>query len=297
MENLFRYIVKEEDKELRIKELLKRRLGFSSRLLAKLKRGDHVFLNGQLIKMYEKGIPGDEITVTLPREISDFEPQAIPIEIIYEDRALLLLNKQPGYVVHPTKGHPDNTIANGVMRHMLDRGESYKIRFINRLDRDTSGVLLIGKNSHSQDYLTKQFQDNTVVKKYMAVVKGILEDDNGTIDEPIGRPVDGDIKRTVMPDGAPSVTHYRVLERFKEHTLVELTLETGRTHQIRVHMTHIGHPIVGDDLYGDSEDLINRQALHASQVIFDHPVTKERMSVSADLPQDIKLLIQELKSK
>ena len=160
---------------------------------------------------------------------------------------------------------------------------------------DTSEVLLIGKNSHSR-LSNKTIQDNTIVKKYITVVKGILEDDNGTIDEPIGRPVVGLVKNS-NADGAPSVTHYRVLERFKEHTLVELTLETGRTHQIRVHMTHIGHPIVGDDLYGDSEDLINRQALHASQVIFDHPVTKERMSVSADLPQDIKLLIQELKSK
>ncbi len=297
MENRFKYIVKEEDKELRIKELLKRRFGFSSRLLTKLKKGEHVFLNGESIKMYEKGRPGDEITVTLPKEISDFEPQPIPIDIIYEDRDLLILNKQPGYVVHPTKGHPDNTIANGVMRHMLDRGESYKIRFINRLDRDTSGVLLIGKNSHSQDYLTKQFQEGTVVRKYIAVVKGIVKNNSGTIDEPIGRPIEGDIKRTVMPDGAPSVTHYRVIERFIEHTLVELKLETGRTHQIRVHMTHIGHPIVGDDLYGYAEDLIERQALHASEVIFDHPVTRQRMSISADLPQDIKVLIQELKSK
>lgn len=297
MGNTFKYIIKKEDKELQIKELLKRRLGLSSRLLRKLKKDDYVCLNGKPIMMFEKGIVGEEITVSLPKESSGFEPQPIPIDVIYEDNDLLLVNKQPGYVVHPTKGHPNNTIANGIMQYMIDRGESYKIRFINRLDMDTTGVLLIGKNSHCQDDFARQVDRGSVVKKYIAVVNGIVNEDVGKIDEPIGKPIDDKVRRAVISNGSPSVTHYRVLERFKkQYTLIELTLDTGRTHQIRVHMAHIGHPIVGDELYGNQAIwMIDRQALHAIQLDFDHPVTKERMSVTADLPQDIKSLLQQIK--
>jgi 23S rRNA pseudouridine1911/1915/1917 synthase len=293
----FEYIIKENDKELPIKELLKRNFSFSSRLMTKLKVNNLVQLNGSLIKMYEKGNPGDRITVSLPNEKSDFEPENIPISVVYEDDDLLIINKQPGYVVHPTKGHPCHTIANGVMNYMLENQKHFKIRFINRLDMDTSGLLAIAKNSHCQDDMSKQMGENGVTKKYAAVVKGIIAEEEGTVDLPIDKEQEDHVKRAVIKDGYPSVTHYKVLERFeKGYTLVELVLETGRTHQIRVHMSHIGHPIVGDVLYGEASVwLIERQALHARYLSFRHPVTNQFMEMEATLPDDMLTLLEKIK--
>ncbi|MDD2216296.1 MAG: RluA family pseudouridine synthase [Eubacteriales bacterium] len=293
----FQYTITENDEEHSIKELLKSRLGISSRLLRKLKNENGVYLNRQPVKMNEKGNRGDQITLSMPIETSNFQPERIPIDVIYEDRDLLAINKQPGYVVHPTKGHPGHTLANGIMQYMLDRGDSYKIRFINRLDMDTSGVLLVGKNSYCQDHFFKQAEDGRVVKKYVALVHGSLERDEGVIDLPIGKPIDDQIRRTVMTEGDPSCTHYRVLERFKRSfSWVEITLETGRTHQIRVHMAHLGYPVVGDVLYGKPTVwLIERQALHAVQLDFDHPVSKQRLSLKAPIPQDIIELLNKIK--
>ena len=292
----FEYIIKENDKELPIKELLKRNFGFSSRLMIKLKVNNLVHLNGNLVKMYEKGNPGDRISVFLPKEKSDFEPENIPISVVYEDDDILIINKQPGYVVHPTKGHPCHTMANGIMNYMIENQKHFKIRFINRLDMDTSGLLAIAKNSHCQDDMSKQMAENGVTKKYMAVVKGIIADEDGTINLPIDKEHEDHVKRAVMEDGFQSVTHYKVLERFeKGYTLVELVLETGRTHQIRVHMTHIGHPIVGDVLYGEASVwLIERQALHARYLSFHHPVTHQFIELEAPLPDDMEELLEKL---
>ena len=297
MNERYQYIIKNEDTELPIKELLKRRLGISSRLLRKLKDGDRVYLNGRKVKLFERGRTGEKITVVLPEESSGFPPEPIPIDVIYEDPDLLAINKQPGFVVHPTKGHPCHTIANGLMKYMLDRGDNYKIRFINRLDRDTTGILLIGKNSHCQDDFARQASEGRVEKKYIAIVKGLVMQEKGIIDLPVGKPVDDQIKRAVIPDGYPSITHYRVLERFeKGYTLVRISLETGRTHQIRVHMSHIGHPVLGDVLYGgEAVRLIERQALHAEQLHFQHPITGDRLSLHAPLPEDMENLLHLLR--
>jgi len=294
MDDRYQYIIKNEDTELPIKELLKRRLGISTRLLRKLKEGDCVYLDGRTIRLCEKGKAGERITLLLPEESSGFIPEAIPIEVIFEDPDLLAINKQPGFVVHPTKGHPCHTIANGLMKYMLDRGDRYKIRFINRLDMDTTGILLIGKNSHCQDDFSKQAAAGRIEKKYLAVVKGLVMQDGGTIDLPVGKPVDDQLRRAVIPDGYPSITHYEVLERFdRGYTLVRLLLETGRTHQIRVHMSHIGHPVIGDVLYGgEAVHLIERQALHAEELHFNHPITGERLSLYAPLPEDMKRLLR-----
>lgn len=295
-ESKFTYIIKEDDEGLKVKELMKRRFGFSSRLMRKLKVQGGVELNGAFVKLYEKGKAGDTLTVELPEETSEFEPENIKISVLYEDDDLLLINKQPGYVVHPTKGHANHTIANGLMQYMIDTDQSFKIRFINRLDMDTSGVLLIGKNSHCQDDFSKQAAENKVEKKYTAIVKGLVKEDAGTVDEPIGLEEVDHVRRTVRDDGYPSVTHYRVLERYeKGYTMVELLLETGRTHQIRVHMAHLGHPVVGDVLYGKQEDLlIERQALHAKSLSFLHPVSRRPMTVEAPLPQDMQRLMEKL---
>ena len=327
----FTYIVKESDRELSIKELLSRNFSFSSRFMTKLKQNRLIFLNGESMPGWILPNPGDVITVVTPEETSDFPPEAIPISIVYEDDDLLVINKQPGIVVHPTKGKPCHTIANGLMKRMLDKGESYKIRFVNRLDMNTSGLLIVAKNSYAQDNLTKQMKTDHIQKKYMAIVSGVMAQDSGTIDLPLGRPDPNEVERWVVPveeGGYPSVTHFKVLKRFKKNTLVELQLETGRTHQIRIHLAYIGHPIESDHLYchgdpfeyrrihGDPRpsldgspgprmetnpeivsDIINRQALHAFSLTFKHPVTGERLHLEAPLPDDMKRALAYLEAR
>lgn len=295
--NKFEYIVKEEDAGLSYKELIRNNFTFSSRLMTKLKQNKLIFINDKFKEIYLLANPGDIITIKLPEEKSNFIPEQIAISPVFEDSNLLIINKQPGYVVHPTKGHPIHTMANGIMQHMINTNQSFKIRFINRLDMDTSGLLAIAKNSHSQDNFTKQMKDNKVSKRYVAIVKGIIEKDEGTINAPLGRPDLEKPERAVMENGSPSITHYKVLERYeKGYTYVELLLETGRTHQIRVHMSHIGYPVVGDHLYGGENPwLIERQALHARFLSFYHPMTGEFMEVEAPLPDDMVKVIEKIK--
>ncbi len=305
----FRYVVKKEDEGLKIKSLLKCNLGFSTRLLNKLKVQGGVLLEGEPVKMHIKPEAGQVITIGLPEERSEFIPEDIPISIVYEDDDLLVINKQPGFVVHPTNGHPIHTLANGIMKYMIDSEQSFKIRFVNRLDMNTSGLLIVAKNSFCQKDFAVQMANQKVIKKYVAMVTGHMANDEGTIDLPIGKADEERVERVVREDGAPSVTHYKVLERYtkqginrnqdlivKEFTLVELLLETGRTHQIRVHMAEIGHPVVGDILYGeDSPLLIERQALHAKYLRFQHPVTGEILEPEAPLPKDMLDLIEKIK--
>lgn len=304
----FTYTVTDQDVNMTVKLILKKRLGFSKRLLIRLKQGEgKVTRNGRKVRLFADVIAGDVIQAELPAERCHFIPQDIPIEAVYEDQDMLVINKQPWVVVHPTMGHPTGTIANGLMKRMEERGEHFKIRFVNRLDRDTSGLMMVAKNSHCQDVMTKQMKSDSVTKKYLAVVHGIIKEEAGTVDLPIGRKEPEDIRRCVMEDGYPSVTHYKVLRRFPEKadtpewaaggfTLLELRLETGRTHQIRVHMSHVGHPLAGDPLYGRQEpELIGRQALHAASLRFVHPVSGETVELAAPLPDDMEQLIQKLK--
>lgn len=294
----FTYIATKEDIDTPVKTLVKRHFRFSSRLMTKLKQQNLVFLNGISVPGWYTPKEGDMISVQLPEETSNFPTEDIPIYVAYEDDDLLIINKQPGVTVHPTKGHPEHTIANGLMKYMEDTGQSFKIRFVNRLDMDTTGLLIVAKNSHAQDELTKQMKANTVEKRYKAVVKGIIEEDSFTIDLPIGRPSSESIKRQVLfnEKGYPSITHVNVLERYPSgYSLVELRLETGRTHQIRVHMSHIGHPLAGDWLYDGPCDVFpDRQALHSYYLAFNHPVTGKRIAVSAPLPEDMENLLKTL---
>lgn len=319
----FNYIVTENDKELTCKELLRRNFSFSSRLMTKIKQQELVTLNGEKVRLWITPQVGDKLTVTLPEETCDFPAEDIPIEVVFEDKDLLVINKQPGVVVHPTKGKPNHTIANGLMKKMQDDGESYKIRFVNRLDMNTSGLLIIAKNGFTQDHLTKQMKADHIQKKYMAVVDGIIAEDSGTINKPIGRPDPDEVERWILPvedGGYDSITHFKVRERFETagYTLVELRLETGRTHQIRVHLSSIGHPITGDHLYNNGDpflyrklhgdfrriegadevstsEYIDRQALHAYSLTFIHPVTGEQLALEAPLPEDIKKMIETFK--
>ena len=285
---------------LTINQILKQNYHFSVRFKTKMKYQSLVDLNGEITKGYIKPAEGDTISVRLPEESSDFPPEDIPLDIIYEDDDIIIINKQPGIIVHPTKGHPYHTIANGIMKYMADSGQSFKVRFANRIDMDTSGIIIVAKNSNAQNELSFQMKRGTVVKKYIALVEGDVTEDHFEIDLPIGRPGEVSIQRAIMDvtdGGKEALSEVEVLERYhsKEHgdfSLVEVTLHTGRTHQIRVHLSSIGHPIAGDELYGGSTRLILRQALHACYIEFNHPFSNERISFTSDIPKDIKATIK-----
>ena len=294
----YSYIVTEADRGATVRQIMKRRLGFSGRLIAKFKRGlGSVRRNGIPVRNFAEVIPGDVLDITMPEDVSHFEPEDIPVEVIYEDEDLILVNKQPGITVHPTKTHPDGTLANGLMKRMNDTGDRYKIRFVNRLDMDTSGILIVARNSHCQDAISKMMKRDQVKKYYFAIVHGDIPQDSGTISAPLGRSGEDPVRRAVIEGGSPSVTHYKVLERLGgSFTYLLLRLETGRTHQIRVHLAYIGHPIAGDSLYGRTEpELIGRQALHAGRILFRHPVSGEEMDVKAPLPEDFQNLLSRLR--
>lgn len=294
----FIHKVTTEDKDLEVRDIMRLHFDFSARLRNKIKREKLVTLNGETTAGWIKPDVGDIIKVVLPDERSNFEPQPIPLSPVFEDKDMLIINKQPGLIVHPTKGHPTGTVANALMYYMEQTNQSFKIRFVNRLDMDTSGLLVIAKNSYCQNDYTRQMKENLVKKRYISIVKGIIEQDAGTIDLPIGRPDPENVARGVMEGGAPSVTHYKVLERYFEsgYTLVELLLETGRTHQIRVHMSHIGHPVLGDWLYGgENVHLIERQALHAAKLSFTHPITKEKLKLEAPIPEDMRNVLAKIR--
>ncbi len=298
----FEFKLTKAEEEIQLKNLIKQKYGFSSRFMTKVKQQHLLYLNGVSVPGWVKAKEGDTVSINLPEEKSTFPPENIPLYPAYEDEDLLILNKQPGVTVHPTKGHPEHTIANGLMQYMIDTNQQFKIRFVNRLDMDTTGLLIVAKNSHAQDELTKQMKANKTEKRYKAVVKGIIEEDEFTINLPIGRPDAESIRRAVLFDerGYDSITHVKVLERFDKgpgYTLVELRLETGRTHQIRVHMSHIGHPLLGDWLYEGPMDLFpDRQALHSYRLSFTHPISGEPVTVTAPLPDDMENLLQKLRN-
>lgn len=292
----FRFVVSSEEDGQEVRILMRKHFDFSSRLRNKIKRNHLLMINGRPCEGFHRVKAGDTVSVVLPDETSHFEPENIPLDILFEDEDLMIINKAPGLVVHPTKGHLDHTMANGLMYHMSVTGQRFKIRFVNRLDMDTSGLVVVAKNAYSQTGYIKASDRGKVSKEYYALVHGILEQSRGTIDLPIAPPLADSKKRRIDPDGAPSVTDFEVLETFDGYSLLKLRLKTGRTHQIRVHLSHIGYPIAGDILYGGTGDIISRQALHAARLAFEHPVKKESLEIEAPLPDDILGAIRYLRS-
>lgn len=284
-----KHIVREEKT---LNAVLREDLALSSRIIRKIKKSKSFTVNNIHISINAKLRVNDEVMVVLPKEENIFEPEDLPVDIRYESDHLMLVNKQPFMVVHPTKGHPFNTLANGLAHAMLEKGEQYKIRFANRLDRDTSGLVVVCKSGYGQKIVSDQMIGNTIIKEYDAIVEGIVEKDKETINEPIGRAYEDSVHRVVRPDGMPSVTHYEVKARWDNYTWLRVRLETGRTHQIRVHMKHIGHPLVGDPLYGDVSELINRQALHACHLVLKD-VDGTDIDVFCEMPEDMKGLINQ----
>ncbi|WP_352418902.1 RluA family pseudouridine synthase [Proteiniborus sp.] len=281
---------------LTIEEVLKQNYGISGRLFRRLQKNKQLYLNGKIAKSSVQVKKGDKIAMFMEDEIENTIPIDIPIDIIYEDHDFLILNKQSNIVVHPTKSHQDDTIANGVAYYFKENNINKKVRFINRLDMGTSGVLVIAKNSFTHQQMSKQMEEGTIDKKYLAIVKGVVEKDQDVIDLPIGKEEDEPMIRTVMDSGQNAITKYKVVERLGTATLLEVKIETGRTHQIRVHMKHIGHPIIGDELYDEPSPIINRQALHAFRFRFVQPRTGEEKDIEASLPNDMENLLVYLRN-
>lgn len=299
------YVVPPEEDGFVLRTILQKRLMISRKLLSRLKMTEQgITVNGERKYIDVKLKAGDHVAVRMVQEESDdIMPQELPLHILHEDEELLILNKEAGWIVHPTHGHYLNTIANGVVYYWQQRGEQFRFRPIHRLDQETSGTLAIAKNPYVHQQISEQMIAHEVKKEYVALVHGVVASDEGTINEPIDRNPDSPHIRIVIPTGYSAVTHYRVEQRFAEATLVRLWLETGRTHQIRVHMKHLGHPLLGDKLYlrenaePSDDGLIDRQALHAATLGFTHPGTKMWTEFHAPLPEDMVKCIERLASK
>lgn len=288
------YVAGAEDQGKKVIEIMARCMDLSSRMIRRCKQEKLMMVNGEIRSVNSLVIKGDLITVQLEPEINIFNPEPIPVEIIYEDSDILVVNKAAGLVVHPTKGHPGGTLGNALAWYALKNGENYKIRFVNRLDRDTTGLVIIAKNGFAQQLISDRMQEGKVEKIYLALVHGCPEPDEGTVDAPIHRIQPEDITRQVHEDGKSCVTHYKVLAKLKGAALLQLNLETGRTHQIRVHMQYIGNPLFGDPLYGNTKaDAMERQALHAWKLNFETP-RRGKICLTAPIPDDILKCVESL---
>ncbi|KKO52929.1 RluA family pseudouridine synthase [Paenibacillus sp. DMB20] len=300
------YRVQENEDGMLLKTVLQKRMGISRKLLSRLKLTEHgIMLNGERVYISVNVKPGDLIEIRMEQERSDdILPQPMALDILYEDDTLLVVNKPAGIIVHPTHGHYTDTLANGIVHYWAQQGWSYRFRAVHRLDQETSGVLCIAKNPYIHQHVSEQMIAGTVDKRYVALVHGIPFPAEGDIDEPIDRDPQEPHRRIVTPEGYPSLTRYKVRVAYAGASLVELKLETGRTHQIRVHMSSLGHPLIGDKMYGhpairpgmeestatrlDRE--IDRQALHAERLTIVHPMRGEPMTFAAPMPEDMRKL-------
>jgi len=274
----------------KVLQILQNEMNLSGRLIKKLKVSGGILLNGKPVRTVDHVNKGDILSVIIDfREEADIEPENSDFSILYEDDCILAVNKEPGMPVHPSAGHPTGTLANRVLAHFIKQGLSIKVRPINRLDKDTSGIVLFAKNPHIQEQIINQMKENRVYKSYLGIVHGMFDPPDGIINLPIARKSGSIMERIIDPEGAPSITVYKTMEIHKDLSLVEFILKTGRTHQIRVHCRAMGHPLLGDWLYSDIQtDLIGRQALHSHIFAFDHPLNGQRIELSAPLPEDME---------
>lgn len=291
-----------EEKGRRLDQFLAEQLEELTRSAAqRLAEEEHVLLNGKPLKKNYKMTGCETLEVHLPDpEPIDAVPQNIPLDIAYEDEDLLVINKPKGMVVHPAPGNPDGTVVNAVLYHCGESlsgiGGAFRPGIVHRIDKDTSGLLIIAKNDRAHLYLSEQLKDHTLARTYEAVVIGGLKEDKGTVNAPIGRSPKDRKKMAIVPDGRHAVTHYEVLARYPGYTHIRCKLETGRTHQIRVHMASLGHPIVGDEVYGPSKSKfdLQGQCLHARELTFLHPADGQSRLVKSDLPDYFTDLLHKL---
>lgn len=272
---------------------------FSRSQLQKWIKDGHVLVNGKQVKSKYQLAVGDQVEIVpeQPQKI-DLEPEDIPLDIVYEDDDVIVVNKPQGMVVHPAPGHPDHTLVNALLYHspLSTINGEFRPGIVHRIDKDTSGLLMVAKNDMAHRSLAAQLKAKTNKREYVALVHGVIKENQGTIDAPLGRSLKDRKKQTVVADGRHAVTHFRVLERFRHYTLVACCLETGRTHQIRVHMKYIGHPLAGDPLYGPRKTLPgNGQYLHARLLGFKHPRTGKQMTFTAPLPEYFSKMLEHLR--
>lgn len=293
------YTISEADNYINVKQVLKEVFGISDRLLLKLKNNKLIFINKNQVYVNHPVSAYDNIKVKIDfkEDNSNVVPYKMNLNIIYEDDYYLVINKPANISIHPSMAHYSNSLSNGVRYYFDTIGLKKKIRPVNRLDKDTSGIVIFAKNEYIQECLVKQMKANTFVKQYIAICNGYITGTNEVINAPIARKENSIIERHINPIiGDTSITYYSVLKNIKINNtyISELlcTLKTGRTHQIRVHMDYIGHTILGDTLYGSASNLINRQALHSYKTSFIHPVHKQLVEYTAQLPDDMSIILK-----
>lgn len=290
-----KYVVSSEENKILIADYMSAPLGFSSRQIKKLIKDKKVCINGKAAYRDNKLKNGDILELDLSEEPrKDIVAEDIELSIIYEDEYFMAVNKPPFMLVHPTPNHPAGTLLNAAAYHFDRQGVEAALRLLNRLDMNTSGIVVIPKSAAVHSKLDEMMKSGSIKKFYVAVIKGAIEPEKGTIDKPIGKDEADSIRRKVKIDGQPAVTVYETIKKSGGYSLVRLELVTGRTHQIRVHLSHLGYPIVGDTLYGEASQLIGRQALHASDMELPHPIGKNMIKLHAELPDDIRRLVTEI---
>lgn len=270
----------------------------SRAVIQKLLEDGNILVNDAIKKSSYKVKKGDVIKIEIPEpKESKIEAQDIPIEIVYEDNDIIVVNKPKGLVVHPANGNEDGTLVNAIMNICKDSlsgiGGEKRPGIVHRLDKDTSGLLIVAKNDKAHLKMSEQIKDRKVNKKYIALVRGIIKENEATINMPIARNKKDRKKMAVDKDGKEAITHFKVLKRYDKYTLIEVKIDTGRTHQIRVHMAEIGHPVIGDEVYsnGKNEFYVKGQMLHAKSLDFEHPITGKKMHLEAELPDYFKKVI------
>ena len=301
----FEYIVTEQDTEKRLDTYVSSLNSDLSRsMVQKLIKEENVLVNGKVSKESYRMKLGDKVLVRIepPKEI-EVEAQDIPLDIVFEDDDIIVVNKSKGMVVHPGNGNMDGTLVNAVLSHSKDSlsGIGGKIRpgIVHRLDKDTSGLIIVAKNDNAHLNISEQIKNHEVTKIYTCLVKGNIEEDEATIDMPIGRDTHDRKKMAIDSDGKEAVTHFKVLKRYYDYTLLRVKIDTGRTHQIRVHMAKIHHPVVGDEVYssGKNEFNVKGQLLHSTILEFRHPRTNEKLHFEAPLPEEFEKVLETLNKR
>ena len=285
--------------DVRIDKYLSDQTDYSREYISKMIKSGFVKVNGEIIKPSYKVVCGDEIFIDESyKDEFDIEAEDVSFEIVYEDDDLMVINKPSGLVVHPGSGNKHNTLVNGLMMHnksLSDIGGEERPGIVHRIDKDTSGLMLVAKTNKCHELLSDDFKNKRVKRTYLALLKGVFPHDSATIDAPIGRDKKNRLKMCVTAENSKSaITHLKVVKRYKKYTLVSLVLDTGRTHQIRVHMAYIGYPIYNDPIYTSADATDFGQFLHSSEVDFIHPITKEHLYFKADLPKEFQDFLDDI---
>lgn len=289
---ILEYVVKQEDISKTINQILEERFDLSNRLFSKLIKNKRITLNNVNVDTRQKANIEDTIRIDLnyKEDNSNIVSKKMDLDIVFEDDGILVLNKPAGIAVHPSILHYEDSLASGVKYYFEILGIQKKLRPVNRLDFNTSGLIVFAKNEYIQESLIRQMKNNIFIKEYMAIVNGIMDNKKGIIEAPISRKENSIIERCVSEKGQRAITEYEVIKNSKDMSLVKCKLLTGRTHQIRVHMEYIGHPLLGDTLYGKESTLIKRQALHCYKIVFFHPVSHKKIELKIDLPKEFNII-------